>query len=97
MSIARAGETFQIDGVAVLDAPGAPATAAAAARRGFPVTVLAATPEGAAAMAEAIKDQRPLIVPPAGAAPAAYVALAARLGVPLVVSGADLAGWPRRR
>jgi acetyl-CoA decarbonylase/synthase complex subunit gamma len=56
------------------------------------VAVLAATPEGAAAIAEPIKDQRPLIVPPAGAAPGAYVALAARLGAPLVVSGADLAG-----
>jgi acetyl-CoA decarbonylase/synthase complex subunit gamma len=91
VSIARAGETFQIDGVAVVEAPGAPAAAAAAARRGFPVAVLAATPDGAAAIAEPIKDQRPLIVPPAGAAPAAYLALAARLGVPLVVSGADLA------
>jgi acetyl-CoA decarbonylase/synthase complex subunit gamma len=91
-SIARAGETFHIDGVAIVEAPGAPEAAAAAARRGFPVAVLAASPEGAAAMAEPIKDQRPLIVPPAGAAPAAYVALAARLGVPLVVSGADLAG-----
>jgi acetyl-CoA decarbonylase/synthase complex subunit gamma len=88
VSIARAGETFQIDGVAVVEAPGAPA---AAARRGFPVAVLAATPDGAAAIAEPIKDQRPLIVPPAGAAPGAYLALAARLGVPLVVSGADLA------
>jgi acetyl-CoA decarbonylase/synthase complex subunit gamma len=91
VSIARAGETFQIDGVAVVEAPGAPAAAAAAARRGFPVAVLAATAEGASSIAEPIKDQRPLIVPPAGAAPAAYVALAARLGVPLVVSGADLA------
>jgi acetyl-CoA decarbonylase/synthase complex subunit gamma len=91
-SIPRAGETFQIDGVAVVEAPGAPSAAAAAARRGFPVAVLAATPEGAASVAEPIKDQRPLVVPPAGAAPAAYVGLAARLGVPLVVSGADLAG-----
>jgi acetyl-CoA decarbonylase/synthase complex subunit gamma len=90
--IVRAGETFQIDGVAILEAPGAPEAAAAAAGRGFPVAVLAATPEGAAAIAEPIKDQRPLIVPPAGGAPAAYALLAARLGVPLVVSGADLAG-----
>jgi acetyl-CoA decarbonylase/synthase complex subunit gamma len=92
VSIARAGETFQIDGAAVVEASGAPGAAAAAARRGFPVAVLAATPEGAASIAEPIKDQRPLIVPPAGAAPAAYVTLAARLGAPLVVSGADLAG-----
>jgi len=56
------------------------------------VAVLAATPEGGAAIVEPIKDQRPLIVPPAGAAPGPYAALAARLSVPLVVSGADLAG-----
>ena len=92
VSIARAGETFRIDGVAVVEGPGAPECAAAAARRGFPVAVMAATPEGAAAMAEPIQDQRPLIVPPAGAAPAAYVLLAARLGAPLVVSGVDLPG-----
>ncbi len=92
VSIARAGETFRVDGVAIVEAPGAPEAASAAARRGFPVAVLAATPEGAASIAEPIKDQRPLIVPPAGAAPAAYFALAARLGVPLVVAGADLAG-----
>jgi len=41
-------------------------------------------------MAERIKDQRPLLVPPPGADLGAYVSLAARLGVPLVVSGADL-------
>jgi acetyl-CoA decarbonylase/synthase complex subunit gamma len=91
VSVARAGETFQIDGVAVVEAPGAPDAAAAAAWRGFPVAVLA-TPEGAASMAEPIHDQRPLVVPPPGAAPAPYFGLAARLGVPLVVSGADLAG-----
>jgi acetyl-CoA decarbonylase/synthase complex subunit gamma len=90
--IPRAGETFQIDGVAIVEAPGAPDAAAAAARRGFPVAVLAVTPDGAASVAEPIKDQRPLIVPPAGAALSSYVALAARLGGPLVVSGADLAG-----
>jgi acetyl-CoA decarbonylase/synthase, CODH/ACS complex subunit gamma len=54
--------------------------------------ILAATPEGAAAMTEKIKDQRPLLAPPAGADRSAYVSLAARLGIPLVVSGADLDG-----
>ncbi|MBI4877907.1 MAG: acetyl-CoA decarbonylase/synthase complex subunit gamma [Acidobacteria bacterium] len=89
--IERAGETFQVDGVAVVEAPAAPELCAAAAERGFPVAVLASTPEGAAAMAERIRDHRPLLVPPAGTNSAAYVSLAARLGIPLVVSGIDLA------
>jgi acetyl-CoA decarbonylase/synthase, CODH/ACS complex subunit gamma len=96
VSIARAGETFRIDGVAVVETPGAPQAgadrAAAAAGRSLPVAILAATPTGAAAMAERIKDHRPLLVPPAGAGPGAYVPLAARLGTPLVVSAEDLAG-----
>jgi acetyl-CoA decarbonylase/synthase, CODH/ACS complex subunit gamma len=54
--------------------------------------MLAATPEGAATMAERVKDHRPLLVPPAGADLSAYTTLAARLGIPLVVSGNDLAG-----
>lgn len=56
------------------------------------MAVLAATPEGAAAIAEKIKDQRPLPVPPAGAPDGLYANLAARLAVPLVVSAPDLAG-----
>lgn len=90
--IERAGETFQVDGVAIAEAPGAPELCAAAAERGFPVALLAATPAGAAAMAERIKDHGPLLVPPAGAGLDAYASLAARLGIPLVVSGSDLAG-----
>jgi acetyl-CoA decarbonylase/synthase complex subunit gamma len=90
--IERAGETFQIDGVAIPESPGAPDAAAAAAERGFPVAILAATPQGASAMAERIKDHRPLLVPPPGADLGAYASLAARLGVPLVVSGSDLNG-----
>ncbi len=89
--VERAGESFRVDGVAIVDAPGAPDAAVAAAERGFPVAVLAATPEGGAAMAERIKDHRPLLVPPQGANPGAYAAQAARLGIPLVVSGGDLA------
>ena len=92
MSITRAGETFRIDGVAVVEGPGASDAAAAAAGHGFPVAILAATLQGAAAMAERIKDQRPLLVPPAGAGSAAYVPLAARLGIPLVVWAPDLSG-----
>jgi acetyl-CoA decarbonylase/synthase complex subunit gamma len=90
LRIERAGEVFQVDGVAIPESPGAPDAAAAAAERGFPVAILAATPQGASAMAERIKDHRPLLVPPPGADLAAYTSLAARLGVPLVVSGADL-------
>jgi acetyl-CoA decarbonylase/synthase complex subunit gamma len=90
LRIERAGETFQVDGVAIPESPGAPDAAAAAAERGFPVAILAATPEGAAAMAERIKDHRPLLVPPPGADLAAYANLAARLKIPLVVSGSDL-------
>jgi len=94
--IERAGETFQIDGVAVTEVPGSPEVgvkaAVAAAERGLPVAVLAATPEGAAAMAEKIKDQRPLLAPPAGAPDGLYANLAARLAIPLVVSAPDLAG-----
>jgi acetyl-CoA decarbonylase/synthase complex subunit gamma len=86
----RAGETFQVDGVAIPEAPRAPA--ARAAELGFPVAILAATPEGAGDLAEKIKDHRPLLVPPAGAPLGAYTSLAARLTIPLVVSGRDLAG-----
>src|SRR5512140_656696 len=45
LRIERAGEVFQVDGVAIAEGPGAPALAAAAAECGFPVVVLAATPE----------------------------------------------------
>jgi acetyl-CoA decarbonylase/synthase complex subunit gamma len=86
LRLERAGEVFQVDGVAIPESPASPDAAAAAAERGFPVALLAATPQGASAMAERIKDHRPLLVPPPGADLAAY----ARLGVPLVVSGSDL-------
>ena len=92
LRIDRAGESFQVDGVAIPESPGSPDAAAAAAERGFPVALLAATPQGASAMAERIKDHRPLLVPPPGADLGAYASLAARLAVPLVVSGADLNG-----
>jgi acetyl-CoA decarbonylase/synthase complex subunit gamma len=89
LRIERAGEVFQVDGVAIPEAFGSPG---AVAQCGLPVALLAATPEGATAMAERIKDHRPLLVPPTGAPLSAYASLAARLGIPLVVSGTDLAG-----
>src|ERR1035437_9188118 len=92
LRLERAGEVFQVDGVAIPESPGSPDAAAAAAERGFPVVVLAATPEGAAAMAERTQDHPPLLVPPPGADLGVYASLAARLGVPLVVSGSDLNG-----
>jgi acetyl-CoA decarbonylase/synthase complex subunit gamma len=93
LRIERAGEVFQVDGVAIPESPGSPDAAAAAAEHGFPVAILAATPQGASAMAERIKDHRPLLVPPPGAADlGAYAGLAARLKIPLVVSGSDLNG-----
>jgi acetyl-CoA decarbonylase/synthase complex subunit gamma len=90
LRIERAGEVFQVDGVAVPESPASPAAAAAAAERGFPVVLLAATPDGASAMAERIQEHRPLLAPPPGADLPAYSALAARLKIPLVVSGIDL-------
>jgi acetyl-CoA decarbonylase/synthase complex subunit gamma len=94
VELERAGEVFQIDGVALVEAAGRQdlneRAAAAVAKCGLPAAVVAATPEGAAAMLEPLKDQRPLLVPPAGAPPGEYIALAARLKVPLVVSGSDL-------
>ena len=90
----RAGEVFQIDGVAVVEAPGSPGSATAAARAAavhhLPVAILASTPSGAAAAVEPIKDQHPLVVPPAGADLGPYVSLAVRLGLPVGVSGKDL-------
>jgi acetyl-CoA decarbonylase/synthase complex subunit gamma len=95
--IERAGETFQVDGIAVVETPGAPqsvdaavAAAVAATARGFPVAILAATLPGAAAVAERIKEHRPLLIPPPGADAQSYAALAARLAIPLVVGAPDL-------
>jgi len=92
--IERAGETFQVDGIAVVETPGAPQAAVdaalAAAGRGFPVAILAATLPGAAAVAERVKEDRPLLVPPAGADLEGYAGLAVRLGIPLVVGAPDL-------
>ena len=91
--IERAGEAFQVDGIMLAESAGAAAcrdAAAAAVQRGLPVAFLAETAECAAATLEPIKAQKPLLVPPRAADPAPFVAVAARLGVPLVVSGADL-------
>jgi len=98
--IERAGETFQVDGIAVVETEGAAQAAGdaalAATSRGFPVAILAATLASAAEVAERIKEHRPLLVPPAGAQPEGYAALAARLGIPLVVGAPDLASLADR-
>jgi acetyl-CoA decarbonylase/synthase, CODH/ACS complex subunit gamma len=92
----RAGEVFQVDGVAIVDGAGSPGFAAAAAKAAakhhLPAAILASTPDGAAAAAEPLKEQHPLLVPPVGGDPLPYASLAARLGLPLVVSGQDLGG-----
>jgi acetyl-CoA decarbonylase/synthase complex subunit gamma len=94
LQVDRAGEIFQVDGVAVVEAPGSPGfattAAKAAAAHHLPVAILASTPDGAAAAVEPIKDRHPLVVPPVGGDLAPYAALAARLGLPMVVSGKDL-------
>jgi acetyl-CoA decarbonylase/synthase complex subunit gamma len=90
LRLERAGEVFQVDGVAIPESPASPDAAAAAADRDFPVAILAATPQGASATAERIQDHRPLLVPPPGADLGLYASLAARLKTPLVVSGTDL-------
>ena len=96
LRIERAGEFFQVDGVAIPEVPGRATigaeAAAAASQRGLPVVLLAATPEGAAAMTEKVRDHRPLLVPPSGADLRAYANLAARLAIPLVISAKDLQG-----
>jgi len=94
MRIERAGEIFQVDGVAVVEAAGkagdCAAAAAAAAKAGFPVAIIAATVDGAGTMLQAIKDERPLVVPPRGADVAPYANLAARFGAALVVSAPNV-------
>ncbi len=96
LHLERAGESFRIDGVAIPETVGSPdlgtSAATAAAERGLPLAALAATPEGAAAMLEKIKEHRPLLVPPPGVSASPFTSLAARLGIPLVVSGSDLEG-----
>ena len=91
LRIERAGESFRVDGIALAEVSGFPGVgakaAAAAAERGFPVAVLAATPEGAAAMLEKIKDCRPLLAPQAGKDADPYRRLAAKFNCALVVSG----------
>ncbi len=94
LRIERAGEVFEIDGVAVVESPGgraeSVAAVVAAAKAGFPVAIIAASADGAAAMVEALKGERPLLVPPQGADIAPYASLAARFGVALVVSAPDV-------
>jgi acetyl-CoA decarbonylase/synthase complex subunit gamma len=94
--IERAGEVFRVDGVALVepaDRSRGVAAAAAVAARGLPLVVLAASVDGAAAMVEAGKAQRPVLVPPAsGRTDGAYVKLAVSAKIPLVVTAPDLDG-----
>jgi acetyl-CoA decarbonylase/synthase, CODH/ACS complex subunit gamma len=93
LRIERAGETFVVDGVALAESADRETNVRAAALlagSGLPLALLAATVEGATAMLDKCAAQRPLLVPPAGAEPAPYLALAARAGVPCALSAPDL-------
>jgi acetyl-CoA decarbonylase/synthase, CODH/ACS complex subunit gamma len=90
----RAGEIFRIDGIALLERARAGASlraaAQAAATRGFPVALLAASADGAKQALEPIRADRPLLVAPLGVERAPYVKLALELGLPLAISAPDL-------
>ncbi len=90
----RAGEAFQVDGIVLAEDAGVgpcEEAAAAVAQRGLPLAFFAQSCEGASAVLSSITDERPLLVPAQGAELGPFVALAARLGIPLVVSAPDLA------
>ncbi len=86
----RAGEIFRVDGVAIVasaDGEDRFAEAAeAAAERGLPIALLAATPGGVRQAAEKVGDHRPLVVPPLDTDQAPYVKVAAEFKLPIVVS-----------
>jgi len=93
LRLERAGEAFQVDGVVLAESAGVGPckdAAVAAAQRGLPVAFVAETTDGASAVLGPIKDHRPLLVPPEGSAATPFVALAARLALPLVVSAPDV-------
>jgi acetyl-CoA decarbonylase/synthase complex subunit gamma len=93
IELERAGETFGVDGISLLESHGVDAgksAASAATERGMPVMLLAETTAGATAILEGVKAARPLLVPPLGRDVAEFAAAASKLGVPMVVSGADL-------
>lgn len=100
LRIDRAGETFRVDGVALVEASGdrdASARAAAqVAGSGLPLAILARTMEGAAAMLERSRDQRPLLVPPAGADLEPWLELCRGASVSLCVGGSDLVSLAER-
>jgi acetyl-CoA decarbonylase/synthase complex subunit gamma len=94
LRIERAGEAFRVDGVAVEEPAGDAARGvrdvAAAAARGFPVAVLARSPEGASLMLEAAREKRPLLVAPRGGAAGPFVEIAARAKAALALGAGDL-------
>jgi acetyl-CoA decarbonylase/synthase complex subunit gamma len=90
--IERAGEVFQIDGIA-LKADGSAAcleVAVAAAEIGFPVAIMTGDSGVGSQVADRIRDRRPLLVPDPGADLNPFIKAAAQIKVPLVVSGKDL-------
>jgi acetyl-CoA decarbonylase/synthase complex subunit gamma len=90
----RAGEYFQVDGVALREGRVAPdrfaSVAEMATKHGIPLSLLAATPEGARAACQRVQSSRPLLVPPADGEQDAYLSIAASFRVPVVVRGDDL-------
>ncbi len=93
LRLERAGEAFQVDGVSLSESAGVSScreAAAAVAQQELPLALFAETGDGAAAILEPVKESRPLLVPPSGAELTPFVAVAARLGIPLVVSAVDL-------
>jgi acetyl-CoA decarbonylase/synthase complex subunit gamma len=92
--IERAGEFFQVDGIAVKQGTATPDrfvfAADTASKQGFPVAILSATRDGARAASERLKNARPLLVPPADSDQEPYQSIAAEFHLPLVVRGDDI-------
>lgn len=98
--IERAGEFFQVDGIAVQQGTATPDRFALAAetatKQGLPVAILSVTCEGARAASERLKNARPLLVPPTDGDQGPYQSIAADFHLPLVVRGDDLESLVQR-
>jgi acetyl-CoA decarbonylase/synthase complex subunit gamma len=92
--IERAGELFQVDGIALQQGDASPdrfaAAAETASKQGFAVAILPSTLEGARVASERLRNARPLLVPPAGSDQAPYHRIAGDNRIPLVIRGDDL-------
>ena len=89
----RAGEVFAVDGISLSESAGVEAcaeAAKAATQRGLPVSLFAETVPGADSILSGIKTNHPLLIPPKAGPVMPFAVLAAKLGIPMVVSGADL-------